>query len=61
MPVNDEPEFGTVWGMQLPVNWSSSSPAGHWASTEALGPAKTEIAGGDSNRDREPAGEDQSF
>src|SRR5258705_116913 len=45
MPVNDEPEFGTVWGMQLPVNWSSSSPAGHWASTEALGPAKIAIAG----------------
>jgi hypothetical protein len=28
------------------VNWSSSSPPGHWASgTEALGPAKTAIAG----------------
>jgi hypothetical protein len=41
-----EPEFGTVWGMQEPVNWSSSSPAGHWASgAEALGTAKTATAG----------------
>src|ERR1700682_5098620 len=44
MVLNDEPEFGTVWGTQTPVNWSSSSPPGH-ASTEALGPAKTAIAG----------------
>jgi hypothetical protein len=46
MLLNDEPEFGTVWGMQEPVNWSSSSPAGHWASgAEALGTAKTATAG----------------
>jgi hypothetical protein len=46
MVLNVEPEFGTVWGMQDPVNWSSSSPAGHWASgTESLGTAKTAIAG----------------
>jgi hypothetical protein len=46
MLLNVEPEFGTVWGTQIPVNWSSSSPPGHWASgTEALGTAKTAIAG----------------
>jgi hypothetical protein len=46
MLLNVEPEFGTVWGMQAPVNWSSSSPAGHWASgVEALGTAKTPTAG----------------
>src|SRR5882724_942137 len=44
MVLKAEPEFGTVWGTQTPVNWSSSSPPGH-ASTEALGPAKTAIAG----------------
>ena len=46
MLLNDSPEFGTVWGTQTPVNWSSSSPPGHWATgTEALGTANTEIAG----------------
>jgi hypothetical protein len=45
MLLNTEPELGTVWGMQLPVNWSSSSPAGHWASIDALGTAKTPTAG----------------
>lgn len=46
MLLNAAPEFGTVWGTQTPVNWSSSSPPGHWASgTEALGTAKKEIAG----------------
>src|SRR5258708_24577893 len=46
MLLNDEPEFGTVWGTQTCVNWSSSSPPGHWASgAEALGTAKTAIAG----------------
>jgi hypothetical protein len=40
------PALGTVCGMQTPVKVSSSSPAGHWASgTEALGTAKTAIAG----------------
>src|SRR5215208_2803092 len=46
MLLNVAPEFGTVWGRQIPVYTSSSSPAGHWASgTEALGTAKTAIAG----------------
>jgi hypothetical protein len=46
MLLNTAPEFGTVWGTQTPVNVSSSSPAGHWASgTEALGTVKTAIAG----------------
>src|SRR5882724_11327069 len=46
MLLNVEPEFGTVWGMQIPENWSSSSPPGHWASgVELLGTAKTAIAG----------------
>ncbi len=44
--LNTAPAFGTVWGTQTPVYWSSSSPPGHWASgTEALGTVKTAIAG----------------
>src|SRR5829696_5636431 len=46
MLLNMGPELGTVCGTQMPVKLSSSSPAGHWASgTEALGVAKTAIAG----------------
>src|SRR5919198_6567581 len=46
MLLNGVPAFGTVWGTQIPVKMSSSSPPGHWASgTEALGTVKTAIAG----------------
>jgi hypothetical protein len=46
MLLNVAPEFGTVCGMQTPVNVSSSSPPGHWATgTEALGTVTTAIAG----------------
>jgi hypothetical protein len=47
MALNGEPAFGTVWGTQTPVNWSDSSPGGHWATGAAsgVGTAKTAIAG----------------
>ena len=46
MLLNEAPELGTVCGTHIPVNVSSSSPAGHWAiGTEALGTAKTAMAG----------------
>ena len=39
-------EFGTVWGTQVPVYTSSSSPPGHWAmGAEGLGTVNTAIAG----------------
>jgi hypothetical protein len=51
---NVEPEFGTVRGRQTPVNRSSSSPAGHWASGTEDGDRR-----GCGDRDRKSAGKDQ--
>src|SRR5215475_11647419 len=56
MPLNDEPEFGTVWGRHTPVNRSSSSPAGHSAKGEEwVGTVTAAIAGAAATATANPA------